>query len=373
MRCKNKKCRRELDGDFLYCPYCGAAQKKTAKKEMYQRPDGLFEKAVTVHGKRKVFRGKTPAEVYRKMAEYQEAESKGPLFSKAEEGWERDCWPTLSPTTLRGYRAPANRAVERFGDYHLSEITPQMIYAYLDELARKGYASKSVTAHLSTMSMVFDWAIRNGHADTNPAAVVHTPRGLPRSTRRAITDQEIQDIRRTLSDPFSVFVALCLFAGLRRGEALGLRYEDIDRKAKRIHIRRNVVHVGNQPVVKEPKTEAGTRWVPLLPELELLLPPGRPGDYVLSNRDTPFTHREYSLRWQGYQKRRGVTWTPHELRHTYATILYEAKVPEYTAQFFMGHSDITTTRRIYTHLRQSSIQSSCIEDLAGAFHCVNAV
>ena len=373
MRCKNKKCRRELEGDFLYCPYCGAAQKKTAKKEMYQRPDGLFEKSIIVGGKRKAFRGKTPAEVYRKMAEYQEAETKGPLFSKAEEGWERDCWPTLSPTTLRGYRAPAKRAVERFGDYHLSEITPQMIYAYLDELARKGYASKSVTAHLSTLSMVYDWAIRNGHASTNPAAVVHTPRGLPRSTRRAITDQEIQAIRRSMGDPFAVFVALCLFAGLRRGEALGLRYEDIDREGKRINVRRNVVHVGNQPVVKEPKTEAGTRWVPLLPELELLIPPGKKGQYITSGRETPLTYREFVSRWDGYRTRQKVTWTPHELRHTYATILYEAKVPEYTAQFFMGHTDIATTRKIYTHLRQSSIQSSCIGDLATAFHCVNAV
>lgn len=368
MLCKNKSCKKEIDSSFLFCPYCGAPQKRRKKAEMYQRPDGLYEKSITIKGKRTVFRGKSPNEVYRKMAEYQEEQASGPLFSVVEEDWERNHWPTLSPTTVHGYRASAKRAVKQFGDYHLSEITPQEIYAYLGSLARKGYASKTVAAHLSTLSMVFDWAIQQGHAESNPAAVVHTPRGLPRSTRRAIDDKEIQAIRKAAGDPFSVFVYLCLFAGLRRGEALGLQYGDIDRKAKRIYVRRNVVYSSNRAIVKEPKTEAGVRWVPLLPELELMLPAVKSkGVFISSNRDTPFSHQEYELRWKAYRKRHSVQWTPHDLRHTFATVLYEASVPEYTTQFFMGHSDITTTRKIYTHLRQQKICSSCVADLASVF------
>ena len=373
MLCKNKSCKKEIDSGFLFCPYCGAPQKRRKKAEMYQRPDGLYEKSITIKGKRTVFRGKSPNEVYRKMAEYQEEQASGPLFSIVEEDWERNHWPTLSPTTLRGYRAPAARAVKRFGKYRLSEITPQDIYAYLNALSRKGYASKTVTAHLSALSMVFDWAIQQGHAESNPASVVHIPRGLPRSTRRAIDDEEIQAIRAAASDPFSPFVYLCLFAGLRRGEALGLQHGDIDREKKRIYIRRNVVHVNGKAIVKEPKTNSGVRWVPLLPELELMLPQGAEREFVVPGRDVPLSYREFVTRWDKYRNANSVTWTPHELRHTYATILYEAGLPEYTAQFFMGHSDISTTRRIYTHLRQIEIGSSCITSLAGAFNCVKAV
>ena len=69
-------------------------------------------------------------------------------------------------------------------------------------------------------------------------------------------------------------LVLLLFTGMRRGEALGLRWEDIDAEAKLIHVRRNVTHPGgNKPVIGSTKTKSGTRDIPLDPfVLEVLQP-----------------------------------------------------------------------------------------------------
>ncbi len=57
--------------------------------------------------------------------------------------------------------------------------------------------------------------------------------------------------------------------------------------------------------------------------------------------------------WGSYQKNTGLTITPHQLRHAYATILYEAGIDVKAAQSFLGHSNIQTTMDIYTHLSEA--------------------
>ena len=58
-----KKCKKEIPDGAMYCPWCGAPQKRNPKKKMYQRPDGLYEQVKTIDGKRVAFRGKTEKEV----------------------------------------------------------------------------------------------------------------------------------------------------------------------------------------------------------------------------------------------------------------------------------------------------------------------
>ena len=73
---------------------------------------------------------------------------------------------------------------------------------------------------------------------------------------------------------------------------------------------------------------------------------------IFCNDDgSPYKSRQYDRLWRNYQKKYGLTITAHQLRHAYATMLFEAGVDLKDAQDLMGHSDINLTRQIYTHIR----------------------
>ena len=66
-----KKCKKELQEDWLYCPWCGSGAKKDPKKKMYQRSNGLFEKSVTVDGKRMKLYGRSPSLIAKRKTKNQ--------------------------------------------------------------------------------------------------------------------------------------------------------------------------------------------------------------------------------------------------------------------------------------------------------------
>lgn len=257
-------------------------------------------------------------------------------------------------STAELYKAPLSRLICRYCDRAPEDVTAADVEAYLSELAKQGYSRRSVQMHRDILNMIYNHAIVAGNATGNPCAAVSLPRNLPSSKRELPTDDELATIRRRTDHPFALFALLCLYAGLRRGEALSLRYEDIDRKASIIHVRRSVEFVGNNPHFKPPKTKSGIRDVPLLDPLAAILPAQKKGLIItMDGEDRALTKSSYRKRWQAYCRDLGIDITAHQLRHGFATILYEAGIPDKDAQELLGHSDIAVTRNIYTHIRQS--------------------
>ena len=82
---------------------------------------------------------------------------------------------------------------------------------------------------------------------------------------------------------------------------------------------------------------------------EKLNPKGK--GYIFNKDGGPLTLTAYRLRWNAYKKAIALAATPHQFRHAFTTILYEADVDEKSAQSMLGHSSIEVTRYIYTHLR----------------------
>ena len=190
-----------------------------------------------------------------------------------------------------------------------------------------------------------------GTISVNPCAAVSMPRNLPTSRRELPEDAAIAAVKAA-DGPFSLFAKICLYAGLRRGEVLALRYEDIDRAHGVIHVGKAVEYVGNNPHLKAPKTAAGNRDAILLDVLAKEIPKGKG---LIFRRDDggPLTKTQFRKRWIAYCREIGYDITAHQLRHGFATILYEAGIPDKDAQELLGHSSITVTRNIYTHIRQS--------------------
>ena len=217
-------------------------------------------------------------------------------------------------------------------------------------------AKKPLKNMMSVMRMIFDHAVLRGDIDISPMAAVKLPNGLTSCTREMPSDEEIEIVKKSIELPFGLFPYFLMYTGCRPSEALATKHEDVDRLNKTITINKAVHYPGsNQAKIKLPKTEKGIRKTLLLAKLEKVLPEGK--GYIFGG-DTPLSKKAYNCRWDKYKKLASVNLTPYQLRHTYATMLYEAGVGEKEAQELMGHAHISTTHNIYTHIRKQSRQST---------------
>ena len=152
-----------------------------------------------------------------------------------------------------------------------------------------------------------------------------------------------------------MFAYFLLNTGLRKGEALALKYSDLDFDKKTIHVNKTVEWVGNVPNIKNhPKTDAGIRDVPLLDCLIDVIEHKNSDELLFPNASGELLRNgNFTRLWNKYRQETGLSITPHQLRHAYATILYDANIDIKTAQYILGHANIQTTMDIYTHLSQS--------------------
>lgn len=322
-----------------------------------KRADGLRQKQVTIGGKRHVFYGHSEREIMQKIREYKEDAKRGRTFQAVADEWKEEHFPTLSPTTAHGYIPALNRAIKAFGPERVSCITPKAIQKYLDRLAKAGFSHKTVSNHLVVINLIFNKAVLYGDIEYNPCAAVRVPKGLQKGRRDIPTAEEIEVVKSSLSAPFGLFAFLLLYTGCRRGEALALTYGDIDRENRLIHVTKSVYHDSNIPKIKRPKTAAGTRKIVLLDVLYNAIPIGPKDQPVFAGPDGGYMTNSYCRHmWERYLKATGLSITPHQLRHAYATILYEAGISDKDAQQLLGHANISTTRDIYTHISKSHQQ-----------------
>lgn len=130
-----------------------------------------------------------------------------------------------------------------------------------------------------------------------------------------------------------------------------MQWKDIDWKNNTITISKAIRHRGNAPEICPPKTENSVRQIPLLKPLKDRLRHFKvfPDDYVIGGK-SPLTKSALDKRWKKWCKDKNIRIDRHQIRHQYATILFESGVDAKTAQELLGHAKIATTMDIYTHL-----------------------
>lgn len=342
-------------------------------------------------GKRHAVYDRDPAALHAKLLA-KEAAPAALRFRDLAEAWEERSWGGYKDGTRSSYASALRRALDEFGDCPASELGTPDIFAHLERLRSQGYSAKVVKTQRTVYSLIFRMAVSDrifGRSVTrNPAAGCPLPAGLPRPVRREAPDDEaVARIRAAAATAYNGLLPLFLMAtGFRRGEALGIQWGDVDFDRMEISCTKAVTQRGGAGRITDTKTANGVRTVPILPDLARVL--GRPKgardtDFVFCGEDPakPLSQATYERRWLHYCKELGFvedqpetrtsaqgktytvhhykpTLTAHMLRHGYATLLFEADVDEYTAQRLLGHADITTTRAIYTHLRQRKNRES---------------
>lgn len=235
-----------------------------------------------------------------------------------------------------------------FGDFYLDEVTSRDIERYKAELVSSGYAPRTVNLHLACLGKLYQCAIDWEVVLKNPVRKVQ--RSKDRKDKWAFLDfEEAQKFLDGVPPPWKPLFLTAMRTGMRQGEILGLRWEDIDWK-------RGVIFVRNSLYDEKlyPTKSYASRDVPMTSDLFgtlLNLKQKAKSEYVFPAEDGSSLHRKTltrplvtALRKSGVKRIRF-----HDLRHTYASHLVMAGVPIKTVQELLGHSDLKMTLR-YAHL-----------------------
>lgn len=319
---------------------------------MTKRKDGRWQESVTINGKRRYFYGKTKAEVLKNINAYKEKESNGKTFSDVADEWWIEHESDVEYNTKKAYTAPYNAAKEWFGGAYVKDISAENVKRYVDYLATKKYGRRTIVHRLMVVKMIFSFAVVNGCIQTNPAREITVPQKLKSGTREIASDKDIEIIKKSYDAPFGSFAYWALYTGCRKGELLALTWDDVHVDEGYISVNKSAYFENGKPRLKSTKTKSGVRDVPILKALKSKIVPGK--GYVFKGRDGGMlTEKAIRIRWDKYVKATGISCTVHQLRHAYATLLYESEIPVLDAQLLLGHANASTTQDIYTHIRNS--------------------
>ena len=266
----------------------------------------------------------------------------------------------LKPNTVVRYKKNLKEYIlPCLGERALEEITVEDVQAMMD---RYSYlAQKTIKGAWTVLSQIMKYAVDDGLIKKNPCESHDLENPSDRKTEReALPIDQYKDILANLhklNKHDQRFMGLLMYTGMRRGEALGLRWEDIDLENNVIHIQRNVTHPQmNAPVVTTPKTKAGKRSIPIDDNLmEILKPLGTEG-YILSG-ESPMTlcsHRNMMKRINKAIDLHGAT--AHILRHSFLTYAVGETTDYKTVQGISGHADIGTLLNRYAHPQDNKIR-----------------
>lgn len=368
--------------------------KKTNKK----RSDGRYSVQIylgMVDGKRKykTVYGATQKEANRKAEEYRAKIHKGIDIRREKDtfaSW-ADLWMSgkildVGNSQKLQYERCVKRLKDAFGSCNICDISVYDVQQVINDLALfnsntgKPASKKLLQMLKNTAQQIFRYAINNRVIDFNPADAVTIPKNAPQENRRALTEEERGWI---ISTPHKMQTAamIMMYAGLRKGELIPLTWTDIDLTAGTISVNKAVEYINDIPHVKTTKTKSGIRTI-YIPDILInyLKNIQKTSILVFPNANgNMYTKKAFSLGWNSFileidirhgknpqrtskydPRFQGISIeniTPHMLRHTFCTIMYENGVDVMTAKNQMGHADIKTTLGIYTHLSSEHAQS----------------
>ena len=293
--------------------------------------------------------------------------------------WKEHVLPgTVRESTADGYRYILTRYVEpNLGSRRLAQLRPEDVLSLLRQLEAQGYAVRTRQQVRAVLRRALRDAERYDLVARNAAAVVDPPRERATKTTDAFSRREIVALLKAAKeDRLEALAHIALTLGLRRGECLGLRWTDIDFDSSTIHVRRTLKRrTGVGLVVDAPKTGAGLRALPLMPEVVRVLrshrssqaqerlaagPAWQSGEYVFATSiGTPVDPRNLTRWWHSLCGRAGVPPRRfHAARHAAATVMRDAGVPLEVVSKILGHASVAITGDIYAKPSADSLRDA---------------
>ncbi len=280
------------------------------------------------------------------------------------------------PSAIRAYRAALELHVRpELGAMRLSDVQRRHVQRLADRLVGDGLSPSSVRNALMPLRVIFRRALRDGLVAVNPCDRVDLPVNRGRRDR-IVAAEHAAELLETLESPRDRAVwATALYAGLRRGELMALRWSDVDLAGGVLHVQRSYDPKAREYV--EPKSRSGRRRVPIAGALHDALVEHRheraddsPGELAFGDDGRPFAYEPLLDRARDAWARAELEPVGlHGARHTAASLMIAAGVNVKALSEFLGHASITITLDRYGHLLPGSLaEATALLDayLAGA-------
>lgn len=380
-----------------------------AKRKSIPKYGTVVENGVTYYrtriedadGKRVALYGRTREELYDKVEEAKRQiedatfRRSNPTVKEYCEKWLYMQSAHIRTTTLVDYTSKVkNYIIKPLGHMYMADVTTDDIKMALVPASKK---SVSVYRSVNMLMKCIFYSAEDSHIiDENPTKRISAKGGIPEKGKEALTDEQVQILLDSIRGlPPYVFVMIGLYAGLRREEILGLKWDCVflDVEVPYLSVKRAWHTEHNRPVIlDELKTKAAYRDVPLpdcLTECLREAKANSKSEFVVANRDGgPLTYTQFVRVWKyittrstkertyvryvnGQRIKHTVTpvlgekaahnntvvytmdfqVTPHQLRHTYITNLIYAMVDPKTVQYLAGHQNSKITMDIYAKVK----------------------
>ena len=340
---------------------------------------------VLIDGKRKAFYGPTRAEVVKKMQEALTDLGRGIELID-----ERQTLKQYLTTWYAGIKAQVRISTyRRYGDYvnghlipglgsvTLAKLKAPLLHAFYNRKLAEGLSPTTVHHMHAMLHRALQDALQMGLVQRNVTEMLKPPK----RQHREMMPLSLLEVRRFLSvvmrDRFYALYVLAMSKGMREGELLGLRWQDVDLERGTVQIRMNVQETLDRYILAETKTAYSRRTVALTPaaidalaehwqkqqhlkahygsewqELDLVFP-NREGGIMIPHNITKRSFKRY-LQKAGLS--RDIRF--HDLRHTAATLLLASGVNVKVVSEMLGHSNVSITLQIYAHVLPHMQQSA---------------
>ena len=273
---------------------------------------------------------------------------------------------------------------DRLGSKYICDIRGEHIQKLYNDLVKEEYALSSIKIVAAVLNGCFQQAMRNGLIERNPVKLAELPRQTEKKTRQAMTKEQQALFMEYAKESYLYnFFAVMLRTGMRNGEMRGLKYTDIDKKAKVLHVQRTLKWIEGVGYMEDtPKTISSKRDIPLTEDTLRLLEAQRKywgfkvekmDRYLFCNENGEPLSRE---RLQGEIDRvikrikaAGQEFdriTPHVFRHTFATRAIEAGMQPQVLKTILGHSSLAMTMDLYSHVLPDT-KAEEMEKIANVF------
>jgi integrase len=356
------------------------ARRGNGEGSIMQRDDGRWMGRIMWNGQRKAVYGRTRREVQQKLDKVKHDLSAGlPIpgerltLKRYLADWHETVKPTLAPSSYFRYGDSIRHITSVLGNVALSKLTPQQLQlAYakkLDELA-----PGTVSDMHTMLKQALNDAVRLNLLARNPCAYVKPPRAQHKEIHPLDEGQAMRFLEAVRGDRLEALYVLALTTGMRLGELLGLRWQDVDMARHTITVQQNMQRVrglkgGFRPA--SPKTAHSKRTIALTEmavdalrahwqahQLE-----GHRSALVFCTRSGGHYHNPRIIATQWFNEHLDKAGLPHiyhfhTLRHTCATLLLSRGVNVKVVSELLGHSNISITLNIYSHVLPPMQQSA---------------
>lgn len=288
----------------------------------------------------------------------------------------------LRHTTLAFNSYILKIVLQYFNDVKLCDVSSQHIEKYIHYLRNEYKTSQNATLspktikhHYCLLNSVFEHAVRTENISTNPVEKVETPK-LVRHRVESLSKGEVSVFIKELEKlPLKqkVMYMILLTTGIRRGECFGLKWKDIDLEHKLISIERNVSYTSKAGIVVGlPKTNTGIRIIPITDKLMQFLSEYKQSQsrsmhsememFLFPSNTSPYEPQDptyITKHMSRFMKQIGLPqMSPHDLRHTCASLLLQSGADIKSVQDILGHADASTTLNFYVKSDIDTIRSA---------------